>query len=248
MTFDRHYFCCIFGQVHNQKLSPRPEYVLGCKPLQLNFGHWWQAVQDLLRVLARTLHNRDERLKRRVRRVAQALVHPALARRDVDALLGAQPVERHDDLLPVAAADAVGDDVHRVARVAQVQRRLRDANVRLDADERHLRTGRQVGRQLGHHHRELGLVDGRRAGQVRGDAGHRRAELGGGLRRDVDGHGGGLGKGEQLLGGGDAIDGTANVRCWRREDLPKKSTYTLSNSCMALRNFSCKSQTLYAFY
>ncbi len=146
-----------------------------------------------------------------MRRVAQALVHPALARRDGDARLGAQAVQRHDDLLAVAAADAIGDDVDGVAGVTQVQRRLRDANVRLDADERNLRLARQTGSELGHHHGELGLVDGGR-GQVRGDAGHRRAELGGRLRGDVHGNGGGLGKGEELLGGGDAVRFVDSVR------------------------------------
>ncbi len=139
-----------------------------------------------------------------MRRVAEALVHPALARRDGDAGLGAQAVEGDDDLLAVAAADAVGNDVDGVAGVAQVQRRLGDADVRLDADEGDLGGSREVGRERGHQHRELGLVN-RRRGQVRGDGGHGRAQLGGRLRRCVDRHGRGLGKGEELLGGGDAV-------------------------------------------
>lgn len=167
--------------------------------LRLDLGHRRQSLEHLFGVLTGPLDNRNELLERRVRGVAEALVHPALARRDFDARLGAQPVERHDDLLAVAAADAVGDDVDGVAGVAQVERRLGDANVRLDADEGNLRLGGQLGRELGHHHGELGLVDGRR-GEVRGDAGDSRAQLGGGLRRYVHGDGGGLGEAKQLLG------------------------------------------------
>lgn len=139
-----------------------------------------------------------------MRRIAQALVHPALARRHGDARLAPQPVQRDANLAPVAGADAVGDDVGEVAGVAKVKRRLGDANVRLDADEGDARSGGQRRGNGGDQHRKLRLVVGGR-GQQGGDGGHGRAELGRRLRGGVDGDGEVLGVGEQLDGGGDAF-------------------------------------------
>lgn len=87
-----------------------------------------------------------------MRRVPHALVHPALARRDGDAGLGAQPVQRNAHLAGVAAGHAVGEHVHPVSGIAQVQRRLGDADVGLDADEGDLGARGEVGSHAGDEH------------------------------------------------------------------------------------------------
>lgn len=135
--------------------------------------------------------------------IPDALVHPALARRHGDALLGPQPVEGDENLARVAAAHAVGDDVHAVPGVAQVERRLRDADVRLDADEGDGRSRGEMGRQLGREHGELGLVEGR-GGEQLGDGRDGGAEFGDGLGCGVDGDGKGVCEGDELAGGEDA--------------------------------------------
>lgn len=166
--------------------------------ISLHLGQGRQVLKHSLGINGSTLDNANQGLEGRVRGIAQALVHPALASGDDDTRLGAQPVEGDDDLCPVAAAHAVGNDVGGVAGVAQVQGRLGDADVRLDADEGDARGGLEGGGQLGHHHGELCLVD-LLGGDEAGQGGHRGAELGGRLGGCVDGDGGCLGKGEQLL-------------------------------------------------
>lgn len=172
----------------------------------LNLGHRRQRAKHILRIIHSTLDNANQALESRVRRVAQALIHPALARRNADARLSAKPVERDDNLLPVAAADAICNNVDVVAGVAQVNGGLGDANVRLDAHERNGRLGLELGGELGDQHGELGLVNGR-GGEVGGDAGDGRAQLGGGLGGCVNGDGGVFGKREELFGCGYAAGG-----------------------------------------
>ena len=162
--------------------------------LFLNLGNRGQRVQDGLGIINRRLDNSNQALESRVRRIPKALIHPALARRNTHPLLSPQAIQRHHNLLSIAAAHAVRNDVHVVARVAQVQRRLGDANVRLDADQGNGRLGLQLGFELGDEHGELGLVDGVR-GEVGCDAGDGLAEFGGGLGCCVDGDGGVFGKG-----------------------------------------------------
>jgi hypothetical protein len=67
--------------------------------------------------------------------IANALVHPALARGNDDARLSAETVEGDGDLGRVAAADGVGEDVDAMASVAEVEGSLSNADVRLNADE-----------------------------------------------------------------------------------------------------------------
>lgn len=169
----------------------------------LNLGHRWQHLQDLLRTRRGLLNHANQAPELLMGGIAHALIHPALTRRHDHALLGAQAVQRDQHLGPVAATDAVGQHVHAVAGVAQVQRRLRDADVRLDADQRHLRPRGQRGRDGRDVHGELGLVVRRRREQLR-QRRDRGAELGWGLHRGVDGDGEGRGEGEELLSGGDA--------------------------------------------
>lgn len=116
--------------------------------------------------------------------IANNLIHPALARRDGDARLGPQPRQGDANLRRVAAAHAVGDDVHAVALIPQVERRLGDADVALDPDEGDGRFGGQLGEDGGDGHAELGLVVRRRREQAR-QRGDRRTELLRSLRRRV---------------------------------------------------------------
>lgn len=198
----------------------------------LNLGHRRQRTEDALGVTDCTLDNANQALEGRVRGIPQALVHPALARGDAHTRLGAQPVEGHDNLLPVAAADAVGNDVDAVAGVAQVDCGLGDANVRLDADEGNGRLGLELGDELGHQHGELGLVNRGRL-EVCGDAGDGRAELGCRLGGCVDGDGGVLGKRQELLGRFYAVELDAALLATRERERVGIETpggpYTLSN-------------------
>lgn len=92
-----------------------------------------------------------------------------------------------------------------MARVAQIQRRLRDANVRLDADEGDARARREAGGDGGDEHGELGLVVDFGDAEHVDNGGDGGAQLGGGLGGCVDGDGEVLGVGEELDGGGDAV-------------------------------------------
>lgn len=139
-----------------------------------------------------------------MRRIAEALVHPALARGDGDSWLAPQPVERNADLAPVAGAYAVGNDVGEVAGIAQVEGGLGDADVRFDAYEGDARSGGEFGGDGGDEHGELGLIVGSRR-EEGGDGRDGGAELGRGLGGCVDGDGQELGVGEELDGGGDAV-------------------------------------------
>lgn len=91
-----------------------------------------------------------------------------------------------------------------MAGVAQVEGGLGDADVGLDADEGDSGLRFELGGDGGDEHGELGLVVGR-GGEEVGDGGDGCAELGGGLGCCVDGDGEGLGVGEELDGGGDAV-------------------------------------------
>lgn len=92
-----------------------------------------------------------------------------------------------------------------MAGVAQVQRRLRDANVRLDADEGDARAGREAGGDGGDEHGELCLVVDFGDAEHVGDGGDGGAQLGGCLGGCEDGDGEVLGVGEEFDGGGDAF-------------------------------------------
>lgn len=139
-----------------------------------------------------------------MRRIPNTLIHPALTRGDGDALLSPEPVESDDDLARVAAAHAVGDDVHLVAGVAQIQGRLRDADVRLYADQGDGGAGWQDRRQVGCVHGELGLVKGSRGEEV-GDGWDGGTKLSDGLGCGVDGDGEAVGELDEFLGGEDAV-------------------------------------------
>lgn len=93
-----------------------------------------------------------------MRSIANALVHPTLARRDGDAGLGAQAIQGDANLARVARRDAVGEDVDFVAGVAQVKRGLGDTDVRLNADKRDLRRHGQGGSNRRDVHGEARLV------------------------------------------------------------------------------------------
>ena len=87
----------------------------------------------------------------------------------------------------------------------EVQSGLRDADVRLDADEDDLErfvvggVGFELGDKAGNHHGKFGLVDGGVSGGDEGvEFGAGRAQAGGVLRRGVDGDGEDL----RYVGGG----------------------------------------------
>ncbi|KFA81513.1 hypothetical protein S40288_10789, partial [Stachybotrys chartarum IBT 40288] len=164
---------------------------------------WRQSLQHSLGITARVLDNFDQGLEARVARVAQTLIHPALTRRDHDARLRPQPIQRNHHLGPVAATHAISYNVDAVPRVPQIERRLGDADVRLDADEGDV-TGVGQGEGDGRDgHGEARLVVGRRGQQGR-QAGDGGAELGGGLGGAVDGYREALGEVEELRGSCDA--------------------------------------------
>ena len=180
----------------------------------LHLGGRGQRLEDPFGIGHGPLDDAKQAPEGRVGSVAQALVHPALTRSDDDTRLGSQAVQRDDHLAPVAAADGVGEHIGHVPGVAQVEGRLGDADVRLDADEGDARARGQGGGELGHEHGELCLVEGR-GGEEGGEGGDGRAQLGDGLGGGVDGDGQGRGEGEELGRGGDAV-GTAGVsRGWR---------------------------------
>lgn len=138
-----------------------------------------------------------------MRGIPHTLIHPALTRRDGDAWLAPQPIQGDADLLGIARAHAIGNDVHLVAGVAQVKGRLGDADVRLDADEGDLRRrGGEGGGDGGDEHGEEGLVVVRGGGEEGREGGDGWAELGGGLGGGDDGDGEGVGEGEEFLGCG----------------------------------------------
>lgn len=162
-----------------------------------------QRPQRLLGIRGRSLDNANQSPEPGMRRITNTLIHPALAGSDSNTLFGPQPVQRDDDLGAVAAADPVGQDVHAVAGVAQVKRRLGDADVALDADEGDAGFGREDGLDGRDVHGELGLVVGWR-GEEGGEGGDGGAELGGCLGGCVDGEGEGFGESEEFLGCEDA--------------------------------------------
>lgn len=165
-----------------------------------------QRTENSLRIVARLFDHPRDIPEFGNAGIAHALIHPTLARRD-DGARGAQPVERDGDLLLVAAADAVGQDVDLVAAGQEVQRRLGHADVALYPDDDHLggRRGLEVLADLGHPHAEEGLVHvDRGLFQQRLELRHGLAELRLALRRHVDGDLQHLGKAEHFLGGQDA--------------------------------------------
>jgi hypothetical protein len=186
-----------------------PLFSFNSVPL-LDLGPWRQRFPYLLSLGRRPLDNIDESLEARVRSIANTLVHPTLTRRNSDALFGAQPRQRNADLARVARRHAVGDDVDVVAGVAQVERRLGDADVRLDADEGDLRGRDELGGDGRDEHGEAGLVVRRRGEQV-GDGGDGWAELGRGLGGCYDGDGEGFGEVDEFLGGEDAGEGVRGL-------------------------------------
>ena len=92
--------------------------------------------------------------------IAHALVQEALTRRH-HRPLSLQPPQRDRDLLLVAAAHPVRQDIDLVPVGQQVQRRLRHTDMRLDADDDDLvgAPGRQGRLDLRQPHGEGGLVD-----------------------------------------------------------------------------------------
>ena len=142
-----------------------------------------------------------------------------------------QPTQRHGPLSAVATAHPVREHVHPVALTQQVQRRLGDADVRLDADDGDLvgdlgALGEGVA-EFGDEHGEGGLVDCVEGGVVEFGADWGGAivvswwvllgggvkmkkewgrltwtEAGGGLCGCVDGDGEGVAGANHLLGGG----------------------------------------------
>lgn len=95
----------------------------------------------------------------------------------------------------------------------------------------------------------MGPAEG--GGEVGGQLGDRVAQAGAVLSRGVDGDLEGVGRAEDLLGCQDAVGCVSVCDCGclgcvveRREGGVVRWAYTLSNSYMALRNFSCMSQTL----
>ena len=183
--------------------------------LDLHLGAWRQQVQNPFCIGGSAFYHVEQALEAGMGRIAQALVHPALAGGDDNAGLRAQAIQGDGDLATVAAADGVGQHVDGVAAVAHVQGGLGDADVRLDAHEGE---GGGRRRQLGPDaldgHAEARLVDGRR-GQQRGQRRHRRAQLGGGLRGRVHRDGEVGGEGEELLRGGYAV---GSGRDWESAD------------------------------
>lgn len=128
--------------------------------------------------------------------IAHALVQETLTRRH-HRPLSLQPPQRDRDLLLVAAAHPIRQDIHLVPVGQQVQRRLRHTDMRLDADQDDLvgTAGRQGGFDLRHPHGEGGLVDmaggldavGGVETQFRAGLAQAGARLGGGVDGEIQG-------------------------------------------------------------
>lgn len=141
-----------------------------------------------------------------MRRISHALIHPALTARHGDTLLSTESIQRDNNLVSVAATHSVGNDVDLMAGIAQVNGRLRDADVGFDSDEGDFCVASgQLANELGYHHGELGLVDWGGC-EVRGDRWDGWAELGGGLSGAMDRDVGCFGEVEELLSSSDSVE------------------------------------------
>lgn len=130
--------------------------------LSMNLQSPLQRLPGIIRRLPHELRDVPELLDAGV---AHDLVDPALGGRDGGAG-GAQPRQRDGGLGVVAAADPVGEHVDGVAAREQVQRRLRHADVALDAHDGDLAARRRRRERRGRRRRE----------PVRGDLGRHHAE------------------------------------------------------------------------
>ena len=153
-----------------------------------------QHLHSPFRISRALLDQANQAPEGRMRRVPNTFIHPTLTTRHRDPLLRPQPIQRNEHLPSVAAADPIRDNVDPVPRVAQVQRRLCDADVCLYPDQRDVRPRGQRGGDGGDVHGELGLVVGRR-GEEGVNGRDRWTELGGGLGGRVDGEGEEFGEG-----------------------------------------------------
>lgn len=200
-----------------------------------------QRMQNLLRILARLLHQPRHGPEFRDRCIAHQLIQEALARRDHRARRP-EPRQRNRDLLRVARTDPIRQDVDLVPVRQQIQRRLRDADMALDAHEHDLsrRRRREVLRDRGDPHAEGRLVG---VFNSVGDlelcaCGPESCAV---LRRGVDGDVKDGGRLDHLLSREDSASSVNDALCLRTRRLV---THIFSYSQTAGRNFSWMSHIL----
>ncbi len=94
--------------------------------------------------------------------IPHALIQEALTTRD-DCPLMSQSLQRDPPLPLMTRAHSISDDIHPMTLTQQVQRRLRDADMTLNANDGNLiRVGRALRKdeaELWYHHGKGGLVD-----------------------------------------------------------------------------------------
>ena len=121
-----------------------------------------QSLQNLLRLARKLLDHPGDPLELGNARIAHALIQPALARRD-DCAFSPQPRQRDRYLLWITTTHAVCKDINLMPLSEQIQGRLRDADMALDAHDDHLPLlwpQRVEGsHHIRHHHRKGGLVN-----------------------------------------------------------------------------------------
>lgn len=208
-------------------------------------SHLRQGAQRRLRILLEFLNQGINSLEIRMARIPQDLKHDTLTTGDNGAGVP-QPRQGDAPLLGIHTGDPVHNHIHTVATLEQIQRRLCDTDVGLDADDDGVNGGDpRFGEQrleLGRDHGEERLVEVGLdvcAGQMRLQLGDGVTQPGTVLGRDIRGDLEGVCDAEEFGGRRDAA---------RLVSFGKASwgglTCILLNSCIAGRNFSWISQML----